>query len=134
MVIHSSDNKRFIDVGSDIIWNALLSTVYVRLDYYKDQIPLALQFLQTKHCTAEDALATAIQFNLIRDALSKFKPDKVVFDRFDQTVKAPWGDQISEVITSLSHYFVTQDGKDLLNEIVSILSYANILGLDVSGS
>lgn len=45
---------------------------------------------------------------------------------------APWGEHISEVITSLAHYFVTADGKDLLGELVSILSYANVLGLDIS--
>lgn len=132
MVIQSSDNKRFIDVGSDIIWDALISTVTVRLDYYKDQIPMAMQFLLVKRCTAEDALATAVQFNLIRDQLSKFKPAEVLFDRFDYNKKAPWGDKISKVITSLAHYFVTADGKDLLYEIVSILCYADVLQLNIS--
>lgn len=131
MIIQSSDNKRFIDVGSDIIWDALVSTVSVRLDYYREQIPLAMQFLLTKQCAAKNALATAVQFNLIRDELSKFKPEEVLFDRYDHSIKAPWGDQISEVITSLAHYFITADGKDLLNEIVSILCYADVLQLDV---
>lgn len=134
MIIQSSDNKKFIDVGSEIIWDALISTVFVRLDYFKDQIPLAMQFLQAKQCAAEHALDTAIQFNLIRDELSKFKPTEVLFDRFDHNKKAPWGDQISKVITSIAHYFVTADGKNLLNEIVSILCYADILQLDVSSS
>lgn len=134
MVIQSSDNKRFIDVGSDIIWDALAATVSVRLHFYKDHIPLAMQFLTTKHCAAEDALQTAVQFNLIRDEFSKFRPTEVLFDQFDHSKRAPWGDQISEVVTSLAHYFITSDGKDLLYEIVSILCYADVLNLGVFSS
>lgn len=134
MVIHSSDNKRFIDVGSNIIWDALVATVSVRLRYYQAHIPLVMQFLRIKRCVTEHALETAVQFNLLRDELSKFDPKEVLFDQFDHSIKAPWGDQISKVVTSLAHYFTTADGKDLLYEIVSILCYADAANLEVSSS
>ncbi len=35
MMIATSDNKRYVDVGSEGIWNSVLSTAEVRLDSMK---------------------------------------------------------------------------------------------------
>ncbi len=132
MTIISSDNKRMVNIGGSDTWLSLSSTVYVRLDYYKREIPFAIDFLKTGKCKAKDASATAKQFNMIRDELSKFKPSDVVFDHNDLKKDVPWKDNIRDVITSCANYFTTADGKDLLYETVSILIYASIANVDVS--
>ena len=132
MIIVSSDENRIVEIGTSDIWMSLCATIEVRLDYFSDEIPLAIQFLRTEKCEAKDGNASARQFNLIRDELAKFKPDKVVYDINDIDRAAPWANNISDVITSCANFYTTSDGKDLLFEIVSILCYAGIVGVDVA--
>lgn len=121
--INTSDNELFVDVGSGDIWISLMSTVDIRLKNKKN-ISYAVNFLHSGECSAEDALETAKQFNIIRDELSKFGPDKIIYDSEDLKKEAPWKDNISPTVTSCANFFTTADGKDLFSEIVNILTYA----------
>jgi hypothetical protein len=40
----------------------------------------------------------------------------------------PWGDDIGEEITSLAHYFVTSDGRDLFEVLFAALAEATESG------
>jgi hypothetical protein len=55
----------------------------------------------------------------IREMLKNFSPDQIVWDFEDLKAKPPWGDEISNSITSLSNYFCTSDGKDLFDVLLS---------------
>ena len=121
--ISTSDNELFVNVGSGDIWISLMSTVDIRLKNKKN-ISYAVNFLHSGECSAEDALETAKQFNIIRDELSKFGPDKIIYDSEDLKKEAPWKDNISPTVTSCANFFTTADGKDLFSEIVNILTYA----------
>lgn len=55
------------------------------------------------------------ELKIIRQELSNFAPDKVIWDIDDLTKLPPWEDNISKTITNLSNYFVTSDGKQLLD-------------------
>ena len=122
--IITSDEERFVTVGGGDYWNALMSTVDIRLKKCKKDISYAVNFLHSGECSAEDALETAKQFNIIRDELSKFGPDKIIYDSEDLKKEAPWKDNISPTVTSCANFFTTADGNDLLFEIVNILTYA----------
>ena len=124
MRIISSDYERSVDIGTSDIWHSLYSIVETRSKNFKKSIPLALSFLKTGNSGAENALECARQFNLIRDELSKYPPQMAVYDIDDVTKSAPWADNISPVVTSCGNLYLTADGKDLLYEIVSILTYA----------
>ena len=52
MIILSSDDKRYVDVGSEDIWYSVLSTAEIRLAPMKKDIRLALDFLNTGKCSA----------------------------------------------------------------------------------
>ena len=121
--ISTSDNELFVDVGSGDIWISLMSTVDIRLKNKKN-ISYAVNFLHSGECSAEDALETAKQINIIRDELSKFGPDKIIYDSGDLKKEAPWKNNISPTVTSCANFFTTADGKDLFPEIVNILTYA----------
>lgn len=132
MVIISEDNKKFVDVGKSDILYALFSTADARLGMGRRKVSLGLAFLETGNCEVKDALETARQLNLIRDELSKFSPDKMVYSKKDPKKAAPWGKSISPIITSCSNYFTTADGKDLLSELVGLLVYADLKKKSVS--
>lgn len=68
---------------------------------------------------------------VVREALASHPPAAVVWDFERPGARPPWGDAISEHITSLANYFVTSDGKDLLTELIALSEYASRRSLDV---
>lgn len=131
MEIITADDNRYVDIGSYTVWKALYSTVKVNLKDIENSILLAEQFLKTGKCKWTDAQETARQINLIRDGLSRFSPDKAVYDFENLNLKAPWDGKISPVITSCGNMYTTADGRDLLVELVSLLVYSSIKEVDV---
>ena len=131
MIITTTDDKRYVDVGSEGIWKSVLSTAEVRLGSMKKQINLALTFLETGKCSAKNAFETARQFNLIRDAFSQIAPSSAVYDKDNRSAVAPWCSNLSGIITSCGNLYTTSDGKDLLYEVVSVLTYAHYIEVDV---
>ena len=131
MIIMSSDNKRYIDVGSESIWNSVLSTAEIRLASMKRKIPLALDLLNTGKCSAQNAHETARQINLIRDAFSQLAPTDAVYNKDKPSMAAPWINNLSGIVTSCGNLYTTSDGKDLLYEVVCVLTYAHYKKVDV---
>lgn len=132
MKLVTSDRKRIVDIGSSSDWISVYSTAESRLGHHKRKIPLALAFLKTGNCGATDGIETARQINLMRDEFARLSPDKVVYDIENPNEAAPWADNLSPVITSCANLFITADGKDMLFEVVSILTYAGIKGIEVN--
>lgn len=131
MIITTTDDKRYVDVGSEGIWYSVLSTADIRLASMKKHISFALAFLENGKCSANDAYETARQINLIRDAFSQIAPSNAVYDRDNPTLIAPWSANLSGIVTSCGNLYTTSDGKDLLYEVVCVLTYAHYKGVDV---
>lgn len=132
MRIISKDGKRSINIGRSDIWMSVYSTAidtFGGLD--KRKISKAVDFMEKGTCAGKDGYETARQFNLIRDAFSKIPPEKAVYDIKDKKKKAPWEGRISPVITSCGNLYTTNDGKELLYEVVSILCYGQIAKTDI---
>ena len=130
MNIMTADSKYSIPLDL-ATWQTLCSTVRYRLAPYKKEIHLALRFLEKKFCGSADCLETARQFNLIRDKLSSFNPDQIIYNETDLSQLPPWGRNISSTITSCANYLTSSDGFDLLSEIVRVLSCADAYALNV---
>lgn len=131
MIIMSSDSARHIDVGSESIWYSVLSTAEIRLASKKEDIRSALVFLETGECVSGNAYETARQFNLIRDAFSQIPPADAIYNKGNPAMIAPWGANLSGIVTSCANLYTTSDGKDLLYEVVCILTYAHYKKVDV---
>lgn len=131
MFIQTTDQQRTVDVGGHDIWYALYSTMTVRLRAISKTIPHALRFLRLGQCPSSAAFATARELNLVRDALSQIRPEQAVYDKDDPGRAAPWSGNVSGIVTSCGNLFLTADGKDLLYELVSILTYAHYANVDV---
>lgn len=131
MIIMSSNGEMYVDVGSEGIWYSILSTAEIHLAPMKKSINLALDFLHTGKCSAKNAHETARQFNLIRDAFSQIAPSNAVYDKENPSAVAPWNDNLSGIVTSCGNLYTTSDGKDLLYEVVCVLTYAHYKKVDV---
>ena len=126
MIIQSIDGKRVVDVGGSDIWKAVYSTIVTCTGNNRKEYQFVIDFFKTGKCESKKGYDTARQFNLIRDKLSQFAPEKAVYDIDNPSLEAPWKGRLSPVITSCANLFTTADGKDLLFEVVSILTYAQI--------
>ena len=131
MRIITSDGNKYINIGAAEVWKSLCSTIFVLLDDEKDSIMKARSFLENNKAEGVEGYEIARQFNLIRDKLSRFAPEKVIFDINDMDFRAPWYGKLSPVVTSCANLFITADGEDLLYEIVCIFCYAEIKRVSV---
>ena len=125
MRLYLADESQTVDVGTGSVWYSLYSTAVVRLpEEKKNAMSLALVFLKTGECKADNAEETARQVNLVRDALALIPPENAVFDLHDVKKPAPWAGKINPVITSCANLYTTADGQDLFFEVVSLLCSA----------
>lgn len=124
MNIVSSNAKYSVSLGGSDTWIVLCSTIRYHLSKEKYRLKHVFAFIESGVCENANCLETAKEFNLVRDALSDFGPDQIVFDEKNPKALPPWGKNISPIITSCSNYLTTGDGNDLLAEIVKIFTQA----------
>ena len=132
MRLISSDGAKTVDIGNSDIWISIYSTALEAFGTERNKIEKALEFMKTGRAEGTDGYEVARQVNLIRDKFAGISPDDAVYDFQDRTRLAPWKGKISPVITSCANLYTTSDGKDLLYEVVGILVYAQIAGVDVN--
>jgi len=132
MRIITSDGKRYVDIGNSDVWKSIYATVISSFGLRKNKVAKAIDFLANGVCKSEDGYETARQFNMIRDELSRITPEKAVYDLDKKKEKPSWLTELSPVITSCGNLYTTADGDDMIHEIVSIFSYAEIVGVDAT--
>lgn len=124
MIIKTKDNSLTLSLGSASFIHCFYSTIDIRVSKSKDEIPNALALLENRKLEAQLCFNAAREFNIIRDELSNYPPEKVIWDKFDLEKTPPWGNNISKTITSLGNYYLTAEGKDLIFELICFLQYA----------
>jgi hypothetical protein len=108
--------KTRYEVGQPSFLKSFFSTVYIRLEgkSWGSRYPTVMNELYSGKLSHAHVGTAEAELGSIRKGLSEFGPEEVVWDFEDLAAKPPWGDAISPGITSLAHYFVTSDGKELV--------------------
>nr|WP_035097480.1 Imm70 family immunity protein [Olegusella massiliensis] len=128
MDIGTTDGKRIVNVGSATDFRTLYATAAKIMGRKSKDVARGLDFIKTGQCGPTDSIETARQINLIKDELARHRPS----DAVTETGNRPqWINEISPVITSCANLFTTADGGDLLHELVSLLCYADVVGIPV---
>jgi hypothetical protein len=104
--------------------HCFFSTVshHLEPDGWGSRYPLLMNSLYQGQLHWQDAESAIRDVLAIRESLVSYPPDQVIWDIEDLTARPPWGDNISPDITDLSNYFVTSDGDDLFDVLVSALA------------
>lgn len=125
--------QRF-EIGDSAFLKAFFSTVFVRLENedWGRLYPTIMRDLYGGRLSHLQADVAARELDSIRERLAAFSPGQVVWDFEHLEAKPPWGTQISPHISSLSNYFVTSDGKDLLDVLARAFSEAARIGEDAT--
>jgi hypothetical protein len=105
------------ELGEPAFLKAFFSTILERLEgrEWGRHFPVLMRRFYYGRLSHDHAAAAAAELNTAREQLAAFKPADLVWDFEDRKLQPPWGDKISPHITSLGNYFVTSDGKDLLD-------------------
>lgn len=123
--IEVGDSYREIGLGSFL--HCFFSTVSASLEPggWGSRFPLLLNRMYQGQLPAMEIRKARIELDTIRRELADFPPSAVVWDIEDRSQRPPWGDSIAPEITSLAHYFVTSDGNDLIEVLLSALDEAD---------
>jgi len=113
----------FYGVGTGSFLNSFFSTIYIKLEKSKwtgkskwgSKYPIIMNDLYNGKIKKEKMNDALIELDTLKKHLAKFSPKEVIWDFEDLNALSPWGDDISSDITDLSNYFVTSDGKNLLD-------------------
>ncbi len=122
------------EVGTSDFLYSFFSTVGYHLEKgdWGSRFPEIMNELYQGKLRHQNAQKVVDDLRRIRDELSAFRPDAVIWDIEDLSAAPPWGDNISDSITSLANYFVTSGGKDLFDVLIECFEYSAQHDADVT--
>ncbi|HEN8798627.1 TPA: hypothetical protein U8251_001185 [Pseudomonas putida] len=115
------------EVGSIDFLYCFFSTIAVNLEPsgWGSRFPIIMKNLYSGRLPSTEAEAALLELKTIKSELSRINPEKVVWSYEDRDILPPWGNEISKDITSLSNYFVTSSGRELIPLLEEILVEAS---------
>jgi hypothetical protein len=133
MAISFIVGNQYYNIGAGSFFKSFFSTIYCRLENNKwgSKFPVIMKKLYYGNLEASDAQKALCELDLIQRELEAFPPREVVWDYENLALKPPWGDNIAPTITSLSNYFVTNDGKDLIECMKNVFNESIRTGVDI---
>lgn len=116
----------WFSIGTGDFFHSFFSTVCVNLEKkeWGSRFPLIMNNLYSGKLIIEELPKAQKELIEIKKELSKLSPDKIIWDAEDLQKNPPWGDNISKDIQNLADYFVTNDGKNLIDVIDEAITEA----------
>lgn len=120
-------------IGYGEFLHSFFSTVAYNLEGKKwgSRFPVIMNELYQGTLRKEKLDMAIEELKLIKNELSDFSPEKVIWDIEDLSKQPPWGTKISKDITDLSNYFVTSDGDDFITMFFHALEKAKEMSVDL---
>ena len=103
-------------IGTGSFLHAFFSTVCYRLEdkRWGSRFPNLMNGLYQGEIQPAEAGWVLNELAAVQVELAAFSPDQVIWEIEDLSKRPPWGDNIAATITDLCNYFVTSDGRQLL--------------------
>ncbi|MFB9768129.1 Imm70 family immunity protein [Nocardioides kongjuensis] len=117
-------------IGTGAFLGAFFDTVAVRLESGRrgSRLPALAALYADGELSHGRASAALAELDLVRAELARFTPDQVVWDADDPAAQPPWGENIAPTISSLANWFVTSDGRPMLDVLASALDASSRIG------
>ena len=121
------------EIGTASFLHSFFSTVAYRLENNRwgSKFPVIMNELYQGKLSFENVPAAKEELTQIKKALTKLSPNKVIWDIEDLSKQPPWGNNISNEISSLGNYFITCDGRDFIEVFFMTLNAAIKIKKDV---
>lgn len=111
-------------IGTGAFLHAFFSTIAYRLEdnNWGSKFPNLMIGLYNGVLQPNECAWVLDELRIIKEQLSQLPPNKVVWDIDNLDLQPPWKDNIANTITNLSNYFITNDGKQLLEVLNKALN------------
>lgn len=116
----------WFSIGTGDFFHSFFSTICVNLEGNKwgGKFPVIMKDLYAGELKVDKLEVAQLELAEIKKLLAQFPPSKIVWDVENLQKIPPWGDNISKDIKTLADYFVTDDGKNLIDVIDEALKEA----------
>ncbi|RYI28803.1 hypothetical protein EVU96_12785 [Bacillus infantis] len=120
-------------VGHGDFLHSFFSTISFHLeqDGWGTEYPFLLNELYNGKLEKKNIDSAKKELESIKKNLQKYGPSQVIWDIEDLSKRPPWGVNISNDITNLSNYFITSEGKDLIELLMNALEKGQKTNSDV---
>lgn len=107
-------------IGPGGLLHSFFSTIAVRLENgrWGSRFPFIMNGLYSGSLGIEGARAAHEEMLQIRNELARLPPSAIVWDFEDQNQSPPWGSNPGPHVTHMANYFVTETGRNLVDEIL----------------
>ena len=121
------------EIGTASFLHSFFSTVAYRLENNRwgSKFPVIMNELYQGKLSYKNVPVAKAELTQIKKDLTMFSPNKVIWDIEDLSKQPPWGNNISNEISSLENYFITCDGRDFIEVFNMALDTAIELKEDV---
>ena len=104
------------EIGTASFLHSFFSTVAYRLENNRwgSKFPVIMNELYQGKLSCKNVPVAKAELTQIKKDLTMFSPNKVIWDIEDLSKQPPWGNNISNEISSLGNYFITCDGRDFI--------------------
>jgi 2,3-bisphosphoglycerate-dependent phosphoglycerate mutase len=111
------------EVGTSTFLKSWFSTINFHLEKKKwgSKFPIIMEYLYQGEVPENLLLSLKKEVLLTKDRLRKLSPKDVIWDIDDLSQRPPWGNDISSGITDLSNYYVTCNGEDFYDVLLSAI-------------
>lgn len=111
-------------IGTSDFLHSFFSTISYNLEggNWGSKYPFLMNELYQGKLSWQNAKKVIDELKEIRFELKKLSPEYVIWDIEDISKQPPWEKNISSDITDLSNYFITSDGRDLIDIILMALN------------
>ena len=118
----------WFSIGTGDFFHSFFSTICINLENgnWGSKFPIIMNALYGGEIEVSNLEEAKKEIEELKEELQELSPKNVVWDAEDLDKMPPWGDNISANITDLSNYFVTSDGKDLLDTLIEAVKQAII--------
>ncbi|GAB2022987.1 hypothetical protein RyT2_20610 [Pseudolactococcus yaeyamensis] len=128
MVVGVKVDFLWFSIGTGDFFHSFFSTVCVNLEKgdWGSTFPIIMNDLYSGKIEVLNLEKAKKELEKLKEELQELSPKNVVWDAEDLDKMPPWGDNISDDITNLSNYFVTSDGRDLIDTLIEAVKQAII--------
>ena len=121
------------EIGTASFLHSFFSTVAYRLENNRwgSKFPVIMNELYQGKLSYKNVPVAKAELTQIKKDLTMFSPNKVIWDIEDLSKQPPWGNNISNEISSLGNYFITCDGRDFIEVFNMALDLAIEIKKDV---
>lgn len=107
--------KKSFEIGTASFLKSFFSTIYIHLEnkLWGSKFPMIMNEFYSGKLLPHLCGQAIVELEEIHKQLKNLSPEQIVWDFENLNDQPPWGNNISQAITSLANYFWTSDGKDL---------------------